>query len=78
MDVVTLVKNFSREALKFVAAGAPIVEQDVYEERLNICNSCEHLIDGNKCGKCGCTMSVKCKWGTSACPIKKWDAVKKK
>jgi hypothetical protein len=77
MDVVTLVKNFSREALKFVSAGAPIVEQEEYERRLNICNSCEH-IQGNKCGKCGCTMSVKCKWGTAACPIKKWEAVKAK
>jgi hypothetical protein len=77
MDVIKLVKNFSLEALKWAANGAPIVEKAEYERRLNICNACEHL-KGNKCGKCGCTMSVKCKWGTAACPINKWEAVKTK
>ena len=74
MDIITLVKNFSREALKFVSKGAPIVSKEVFEERLKICNECEHLL-GNKCMKCGCTMAVKCKWGTAACPINKWGAV---
>tara|TARA_R110002050_G_scaffold151931_2_gene279244 strand:+ start:301 stop:534 length:234 start_codon:yes stop_codon:yes gene_type:complete len=77
MDIITLVKNFSKEALKFVSQGAPIVEKEVFEERLNICNKCEHL-DVNKCLKCGCTMTVKCKWGTAACPINKWGAVNTK
>jgi len=77
MDILKLVKNFSLEVVKFAAAGAPIVSEEKFEERLKICNACEHL-DGNKCMKCGCTMSVKCKWGTAACPINKWGTVNTK
>tara|TARA_Y100000356_G_C11190996_1_gene252158 strand:- start:108 stop:341 length:234 start_codon:yes stop_codon:yes gene_type:complete len=77
MDIVTLVKNFSREAIQFVKAGAPIVDEATFEKRLNLCNECEHL-DGSKCKKCGCNMAVKCRWGTAKCPIDKWDAVNTK
>ena len=51
--------------------------EEVFKERLETCNSCEHL-SGDKCMKCGCTMSVKCKWGTASCPIDKWGAVNTK
>jgi len=77
MDILKLTKNFAVEAVKFIAAGAPIVPEEVFKERLETCNSCEHL-SGDKCMKCGCTMSVKCKWGTAACPINKWGAVNTK
>lgn len=71
MDIFTLIKNFSQEALTFVSQGAPIVSQEVYKKRLTICNNCEFL-KGSACGKCGCNMAVKCKWGTASCPINKW------
>ena len=74
MNILKLVKNFAIEVVKFTAAGAPIVTEKVFEERLKICNECEH-ISGDKCMKCGCTMSVKWKWGTAACPINKWGTV---
>ena len=77
MDILKMVKNFSEEVVKFVAAGAPIVTKEVFKERLEICNNCEHL-SGSKCLKCGCQMSVKCKWGTAKCPIDKWGTVNTK
>lgn len=77
MNILELTKNFALEAAKFIAAGAPIASEEKYKERLEICNNCEHLA-GNKCMKCGCQMSTKCKWGTSACPLDKWGAVNTK
>ena len=49
------------------------VTDDVANSRLEICNSCPHLIKLTKqCKKCGCFMAVKAKIEASTCPIGKW------
>ena len=61
----------------------------VYEERNNICRSCENMDEtGDGChipgtapccnkntGGCGCSLSVKLRSLSTNCPIGKWSAV---
>lgn len=54
-------------------ASQPKTIDGVRENRLEICNSCEYLIQlTNQCTKCGCFMSLKTKLRNAECPIGKW------
>lgn len=45
------------------------------DERMAICNECEHLKkDSKKCELCGCFMEYKTMLPFAACPIGKWNA----
>jgi hypothetical protein len=49
------------------------VSKEVLEERLAICQSCEHFIKLTKqCKKCGCFMRLKGALPHSECPVGKW------
>ena len=73
MSIVKMIQEFSSELGKFIKAGAPVVTKNKYQERIGICNACEHIKRPQfSCGKCGCNMSLKCKWATAKCPIDKW------
>ena len=64
-----MAKNFSKDIIKYVSAGSPVVNKEDYEERLEVCNTCPHLIKKKKrCGKCGCYLEHKAKMRTSVCP----------
>ena len=79
MSIVKMIQQFSSELATFVKKGAPIVTEGVYQKRIGICNACEYIKRPNfSCGKCGCNMTIKAKWGTSMCPINKWPAETKK
>ena len=46
----------------------------VSEERLKICEECEHLEKLlYRCEKCGCFMKGKTLFMDSKCPLGKWD-----
>ena len=56
--------------------------EKVGEERISICNECEHNSKFHKsrrpdehCMKCGCTLSAKTKCLSCNCPVKKWVSV---
>ena len=53
--------------------GNPFVPKEKYQERLDLCNECEHFAKGSKrCRQCGCFMESKAKFTVSKCPIQKW------
>tara|TARA_R100000781_G_C4039070_1_gene113331 strand:- start:165 stop:530 length:366 start_codon:yes stop_codon:yes gene_type:complete len=69
-----MAKGFAKESAKFLAAGAPIIDQEGYENRLIECNKCEHLIRKSmRCGECGCLLQAKAKMKTANCPLYKWE-----
>lgn len=43
----------------------------LYEERLNMCQNCERLIDG-MCNACGCFVEMRAAVRMKDCPYKKW------
>tara|TARA_R110000787_G_scaffold115506_3_gene225470 strand:+ start:23095 stop:23358 length:264 start_codon:yes stop_codon:yes gene_type:complete len=73
--ILTMIKTFGKEAVKYLAQGAPNVSPKEYSDRLLTCNGCPDLKKRKMtCGKCGCKVEHKAKWKTSDCPVKKWDA----
>jgi len=49
------------------------VEQDIAEDRMDVCRSCEHFLKmTGQCKKCGCIMAIKTKLPNATCPINKW------
>jgi hypothetical protein len=49
------------------------VSDEVYEERLNVCRTCEWYDESqNRCRHCGCFLREKARYSIDSCPIKKW------
>jgi hypothetical protein len=49
------------------------VDDDVYQNRLSVCRSCEHFFKPTtQCKKCGCFMKIKTAMKDASCPVKKW------
>lgn len=54
-----------------------LVEDDVRENRYNICKSCDEFDKNFKiCKVCSCIMPVKVVWTDSECPTGKWSKEK--
>lgn len=47
------------------------VSEEIYEERLSVCKSCEFLNAGT-CGACGCYVELRAAARAGKCPYKKW------
>jgi len=53
------------------------VDDELYNERLDICKQCPMLFKPTmSCKRCGCFMKIKAKIGRMSCPDKKWLNVK--
>jgi hypothetical protein len=64
-------KNLAKAVVDHVKSGLKNVPDEVYEERLGICNKCEFYQSG-RCLKCGCFIGLKAHWSTQECPENKW------
>jgi predicted Zn-ribbon and HTH transcriptional regulator len=67
---------------KWTLEGFPVSSKDIFDERLNLCKSCDEWDENGfsgtgKCKKCGCSTQAKLRMATSKCPIGKWNAVEK-
>lgn len=54
------------------ARGIIVAETELSDERIKICNSCEHLSSLRACKECGCFVDAKTKLKFVSCPIGKW------
>ena len=71
-----MVKNFAKAAVEFAAEGFPVVDEEVYKERINTCLNCPELIQYKmQCNNCGCFVTKKAAWKTQNCPLKYWPNV---
>lgn len=73
----SMAKNAGTAALKSAASGFKMVTDEQYEERKNICKSCEFwnkeaFAGTGQCTKCGCSTAAKLKLATEKCPVDKW------
>lgn len=51
----------------------PRSNEELVAYRLEICKSCEFYKHAtNRCGKCGCFMSMKTTLKKASCPVGKW------
>ena len=70
-NIFNMISSFARELKTYIAEGAPNVTTEDYVQRIEACDSCEHLIrEKMRCGLCGCLLEHKAKWKTTTCPDK--------
>ena len=51
------------------------VSEEIYNQRMNICNSCSSYdASQQRCKECGCFLPVKAKTIFDGCPLKKWGS----
>ena len=71
-----MVKNFAGDLAEHIKNGAQVVSENQYEERLQECDACPHLLNKTmQCGLCGCYVEHKAKWQTSNCPDNRWPKI---
>ena len=76
MTLFDMAQNFTSSVAEWAKAGAPVVTEEQFKKRVEICQGCEFFdakAFGNrgKCTKCGCS-SYKLFLSTANCPIEKW------
>jgi hypothetical protein len=59
--------NFSKALAEHAKAGMRLVEDTVYETRLELCLLCPERAH-DTCSKCGCPVDKKCSWAEQQCP----------
>jgi len=68
-----MLKNFASATKDHVQNGMVKAENDLQQQRLDICKGCEFYIpEQDRCGKCGCYLKSKSAWKSAKCPIGKW------
>lgn len=69
------ISSVTTAAKDFVQSGGKLVSEAKKQERLAICQGCEHFADG-KCTVCTCIMSIKTAMAVMSCPLTppKWGA----
>ncbi len=51
------------------------IDKKLYNKRLDVCRSCEHLFKPTMtCKKCGCFMRIKASIAIMSCPENKWQS----
>ncbi len=69
----------AKEAAGYLIETGEIVDRDLAEQRMSICNACPYK-KGNYCGDgdptkdktCGCYLPAKIKLVVAECPYEKW------
>jgi len=70
-SAISMANNLGKSMVEWSASGFKMCEEEELKRRIELCNSCEHLIN-KRCLKCGCYIEVKTRLATSKCPIAKW------
>ena len=63
--------SFFKSLAKHMMNGFKYASDDEYKRRLEICNECESNRN-DRCVECGCFVSIKAKWASEECPLRKW------
>jgi hypothetical protein len=68
-------KNLASFATQVATSNQPLfVSDEVKQQRLNICKSCEHYDASQiRCKSCGCFLLTKASFSLDSCPLKKWN-----
>lgn len=65
--------NFANSFYNHAKDSFKKVEDHVYNNRIDICKSCEYFdSEDMRCKNCGCFLDIKASWNSEKCPIEKW------
>ncbi len=75
-NIINRGKNLTKAIIKHAQNNCEFIEPEMYEERINICNSCDYR-NGRICThpSCGCYLDEKAWWASENCPINKWGEI---
>jgi hypothetical protein len=72
-DFEPVIRENTIEARPWHMATEAKVDQEEFDRRMAICETCEFLKrPAKQCSKCGCFMKLKTKIDRAHCPIHKW------
>lgn len=57
---------------EIVLEESDYASQQLIDQRLAICNSCEYLVNAESCSKCSCLVAHRTKYIDMFCPEGKW------
>lgn len=78
-SILTQALSFGKAVLKHIADGFRNVSDEVYKERVKICEGCDKFSqEARRCLECGCYVDTKASWASEECPLKKWLKVESK
>lgn len=67
------IANFTQSMYNHAKSGFRQVYPHIFDNRLEICKSCDKLdIENATCKECGCFLMIKAKWASEKCPLDKW------
>ena len=72
IETLTKSQNFDLRGISNRVKNLLIHDQDIIDNRMEICNGCEFKM-GLNCKKCGCFIHAKVRSAISRCPIGKWE-----
>ena len=65
--------NLGKAVARHVADGAKKLDEEDFNQRLEICKSCpEYIPERTACRLCGCDLKIKASWRSEYCPLAKW------
>lgn len=67
--------ELSPEIVAEMAESEPCADyagDDIYRQRLMVCQACSHLIGGMTCANCGCFVQFRAKHKSAGCVEGKW------
>jgi hypothetical protein len=59
--------NFFKATTKHILSGLKNVNDEVYQQRIDICNVCDKRVE-DRCTICGCFIAKKARWASEQCP----------
>jgi hypothetical protein len=79
-SITTMAQTFAESIVQWAKKGFKVVNEEQFNERLNICRGCElwdskALNGGGRCRDCGCSTQAKLRIATERCPKDKWVQV---
>lgn len=72
--LLTQAATLASAIIQHVRHGLPMVTDEVYKQRIGVCEACDKFNADKTCQICGCNMEIKARWGEQECPIGKWSA----
>ncbi len=61
-------QDIERDIQRVIESGVPLANDKLYKKRLDLCISCEQLMDGTTCRICGCIVRVRAMNALRICP----------
>ena len=65
--------NLANTMGDFANSGFKVADDELYNQRMEICRGCDRFENNRFCKECGCFMDLKAKIEVAECPLDKWS-----